>query len=297
MKHKKSILCIIMATAAVFLFVATAIFLVITVPRFFFEMRLFGIPSEISNTPAVCVNGTLYAKSKQYDVATLCRRQDYQFHEILCVLEGKAYVICSQSNDWIAMSYDLDSGELCKLFTYHDPGIYYKLKPSDKTENKNGFYYKDHIVLSNGITVMSYCITDQSIETSIYSDFSFPESTITGKTVSKERVEISIDGRIKQFSFSQMAERSDSICKIYALKNEKHWDGPSRIPCFFNDTSIQVVDNCAYALGSCLHYLGESYAIVLQYDPSEEAWQYVGYYFFGDIVDEECYIVFAVGTD
>lgn len=293
MKYKKSILCTVIVFTVVFLFVMSSIFFMVIAPRFFFEIRLSRIPSEIRNAPTVCVNGTLHIENKQYEIATLCREQNYTFREILCVLDGKAYIICSKPNTWVALSYDLKSKKLCELFTYQDPGTYYKVKPSEKMKNKNGFYYNDHIVLTDGVTVMTYCITSQSIETTIYSDYSFPENTITGKTLTRESIEISINDNTKQFSFTQMAENSNSIGDIYTLKGEKYWDGPSRIPHFFNDSSVQVVGDCVYAIGSCMHYFGESYAIILQYDPSEDSWRYVANYFFGDIVDEECYIVFT----
>ena len=293
MKYKKSVFYTITILTTVFLFVVGTLFLMIVAPRFFFELRLSRIPSETCNAPMVYVNGTLHTQNKQYEIAALCREQNYSFREILCVLDEKAYVICFQSNNWVALSYDLKSGELCELFTYQNPGTYYKVNPSEQMKNRNGFYDNDHIVLTNGVTVISYCISSQSIETSAYSNYAFPENTITGRTISSESVEIRVNGEPRQFSFAQIAEDSNGIGAIYAMKAEKYWDGPSRIPYFFNECSVQIVGNCVYAIGSCLHYYGESYAIILQYDTLQGTWKYVGYYFFGDIVDEECYIVFT----
>ena len=67
------------------------------------------------------------------------------------------------------------------------------------------------------------------------------------------------------------------------------WDGSSCMQSFFN--SVQVFDSAVYIRCRILNYWGESYAVILRYNPSSGNCHYCGCYYINDLYTSNVYIV------
>jgi len=265
--------------------------------RIFYEKRLSSIPSENEDVPAFFINGSLYLETEEYDLFNACRKLGYDLQEVLCISPQNAYIICETTTKWMLAAVSLPTMKLDVLYEFLDPACDYCCSPSASLMMKNGFYYNGKIILNDRKHISSYDLISKEAEVFLYSEFDFSEHEYIWKVIDNETIELTSKNITKRLTLGDMADGSSSILRIYQLKSGKKWDGSSCVGSFFSESSIQRIGNESYIVGSCMSFLGESYAILFHYNQLNDIWEYINYYYSGDIVDNECYVVAEIGED
>lgn len=256
------------------------------------------VHSETEHSPAVCIYGKLYTDNHQVDVGAICRRNGFSLYEVLYVENENAYIVCSanastQSNSWTIAHIDLSSSTFTPKYHFEDVQSSYIINSSKPHSERNGFYCGDGIlVLSDLSNVHSYNVATNTATVQPYHDYSFPSRLVSGRFVSENSIEIRYNEKQQIFSLEDIAENSDAVSEIATLRNSTIWDGKTlKLSNFFNECSVKTVGDMLYAMGSFYNYWGESYAVLLVYDPALNCFHYIDHYLSGDWVSNECYVV------
>lgn len=216
----------------------------------------------------------------------LCRKNGYYYREILCERDGKVYfVYCDpyeEKDCWTIGSIDLATSEFRICYKMTDPAESYEVQYWKNYKERNGYYFDRQIVLTDHKTVLTYDIDSQTVQTYAYRDYCFPECTVYGEYIDRETIQLNMGDSVRTYTLQEMAEKSGSISKIFALKEKKTWCGDSYLDSFFSGDSVQVVGDKVYTIGECLNYMGEAYAVIFEYNVEEDSWKYVTNYYTGE---------------
>lgn len=298
MNRTKKYLFMIITVAAVISILFAGIYGVLFgLPRVLFDASLQEVDSETDRIPAVVVYGTLYTEDATLDVAQLCRNENKNssFKEVLCVVQGKAYFVYSVSDElkcnWILASVDLKTAVLENICSFSDVKTSYLLKQDSVYKERNGYYANGQIILNDLETVFIYDIDSECVNSYKYEEYIFPEAKIMGEIVDSNTIALYTEGSKQTFSLSKMSDDSKGIEKVYELKNKRTWNGTPCLSHFFGQNSMQIIGDEIYAIGECLNFSGEAYAVILEYDRETRLWRFASIIFSGDTVYRNCYLV------
>lgn len=261
-----------------------------------FENPLKNIPQESSEIPNYVVDDSLYSNYGEIYVGGICRDNGYYCEEIICVRDGKVYFVYSGSYQekyyWMIGAIDLATSEFHTCYKMADPAESYEIQYWKNYKERNGYYFDGQIVLTDHKTVLTYDIDSQTVQTYAYRDYCFPECTVYGEYIDDETIRLNMGDSVRTYTLREMTEKSDSISKIFALKDKKTWCGQAYLYRFFAGSKVQFIDDKLYTIGDCLNYMGEGYAVILEYNVEEDSWQYVTNCYTGGIVyDDTCYVI------
>lgn len=261
-----------------------------------FENPLKNIPQESSEIPSYVAYGSLYSDYGKTYVNSICRKNGYYLLEILCVKDGKVYFIYSGAYEekyyWMIGDIDLVTLEFHKCYDMADPAESYEIQFWKNYKERNGYYLDGKIVLNDHQTVLEYDIESQNLQTYDYHDYNFPKRAVYGEYIDYEAVRLNLEDSVRTYTLEEMAEKSDSIAQILALKEKKIWCGDSYLWHFFTDDNLQFIGDKVYTIGNCFNYWGEAFAVMFEYDVQEDSWKYVTSYHMGSPARPyNCYVI------
>jgi hypothetical protein len=262
-----------------------------------FDASFQEVDSEVDRIPAVVVYGMLYAGDATLNVAQLCRNENKSssFKEVFCIMHGKVYFVYSVFDglnyNWILASADIKTAVLENLCSFSNAKTSYLVKQKSDYKERNGYYANGQITLNDFETVFIYDIASGYVDSYKYEEYVFPQTKVLGEIVDSNTIALYTDGCKQTFSLSKMADDSKGIEKILELKNEKTWNGTPRLSHFLGQNSIQIIGDEIYAIGECLNFSGEAYAVILEYDQETRLWRFASTFFSGDTVFRSCYLV------
>lgn len=257
-----------------------------------FQKEIDSISPESNDIPYIASLGRLYNKDEIISIFNLCEKQNKDFESILCVYEDRIYFVYTDktSSSWHIASIDwklTDFEDHCQL--NHPNEIYNRYPIPGDFENFNGYYSDGKIILNDHITILEYSLKSQTSTQYNYEKYEFPEVQIQGLCIGDESIQIKSEHWIKTFTLNEICQKSIGLSTIYSLKDRMNWEGESYITNFFDERSVQYIDDHIYVLGKVRNYHGQVYAIVMQYDETNDSWEYVTSIFTED--NGYCYIV------
>lgn len=293
-KYLFTFICIIVVIAVLFVGTYGAIFILrkISLDRFF-----QSVTSEVDHVPSAVSYGTLYTENAKIDLSQICRKEtkNGSFKEVFCIAGNKVYFSYTMSIpegfQWFLARVDLNTLVMENIFSLSNAKKYYTVNRAMEYKERCGYYANGQIILNDSDTVLVYTIEPGTVKSYTYEEYNFPQIYVAGETIDANTVVLYIDDNKQTFSLSEMAEGSKSIEYICELRNKKTWDGTPCISGFFGPNSIQMTGDKIYAMGGCLNFSGEAYAIVFEYNRDSESWQFAMSFFSGDTTSRECYLV------
>lgn len=269
----------------------------VLLPRYFFEIPFQKIATEVKSLPDYYTGGTLYTADREINISQLCQEQnkEYSLDEVFCVTNEKVYFVYTDPSettlDWVIASIELDTLLFTELFRFVDTQTVYRCNPSSAFNDRNGYYYKGQIILNNLTTVLVYDIGSNTASWHNYNTYTFPFRPTYGAYVDAYTINLYTEGFVRTYTLQEMAQNSDSIAQLYALNDNKTWDGASYLS-FFHQKSVQVIEDEVYAVGAARNFSGEIYAVILKYNSSNDSWVYV-HTCFADYIGH-CYLITRV---
>lgn len=274
-----SALCFVVA-ALLFYFALPHIVDLLTQPEKSFNKEINSIASESEDIPYIGAYGRLYKDEKVVSLYDLCKMHNLSYENTLCIFKDKAYFICTESDEtnhfWSIASINLSSLEIQTHFKFQNPNVAYdKYANSEKYSERNSYYNNGKIVLNDFNSVWEYNLHTNSSKQYGYDEYDFYVSEIYGNTVDDKTIEIHKQNDKKTFTFYEMSEDSIGISTIYSFKDRKMWDGRPYITDFFIENSVQYVNGKIYVIGECKDRTGGAYAVILEYDETQNKWKYI----------------------
>lgn len=264
------------------------------------ENPLENIRQESADIPNYVVHDMLYSEYGITDIEQICQEQNkyYYVSEVFCIRNGKVYFmyenhISELNDDWYVGSIDLETSEFRTCCEMPDAEGKYYIDFKNPYRERSGYYLEGQITLIDYDTVLVYDIDADTSRTYAYKDYEFPECTVYGERTDSETICLNIGDFSKSYTLQQMAEKSDAIAGIYALKDEKTVYGYSYLDRCFSRNCVQVVNGKIYAVGECRDYDRNTYAMILEYDERTDSWMYVtnAQTPYGYAVEESCYVI------
>lgn len=263
-----------------------------------YENPLKNIREESSELPNYVVYGVLYSDYGRIYVPSICEKKSKERYldEIFCIKNGKAYLMYADYSEgarcWVLASVDLETSELQTCCELPNAAKIFDVNFSNDYMERDGYYLEGKIVLNDRQTVLEYDVESQNLETYDYYEYDFPKCTVYGEYIDNETVQLNLGNSIRRYTLEEMAEKSDSIAKIFALKNEKTWCGDSYLYRFFADDNVQFIGDKVYTIGNCFNYSGQAYTVILEYDVEEDSWKYVTNCYTGNPASPyNCYVI------
>ena len=293
-KYLFAFLCVIIIIAVLFAGTFGAIFILRQIS---FSRMFQNVTSEVDHIPSAVSSGTLYTENAKIDISQICRKEtkNGSFKEVFCIAGNKVYFSYTMSipegSQWVLARVDLNTLVMKNICSLSNAKKHYTVNRTMEYQERCGYYADGQIILNDSDTVLVYTIEPGTAKSYTYEEYHFPQIYVAGETIDANTVVLYIDENKQTFSLSEMAEGSKSIENIYELRNKKTWDGTPCISRFFGPNSIQTIGDKIYAMGGCLNFSGEAYAIVFEYNKDSESWQYAMSFFSGDTTSRECYLV------
>ncbi|MBR6408468.1 MAG: hypothetical protein IKS19_07830 [Clostridia bacterium] len=195
-----------------------------------------------------------------------------------CSIAGdNMQVLCSEG-----FSDRLDPDDHINYWIYH--GRDYR--------DRYGYYLDGKIVLSDHKKVLEYSVRDNTGRVYDYGSYVFPELKVKSEIIDNETIRFSTPDGEKTLRLSEAAKSSKALSEIYKLKDEKLWNGESRLCEFFSE--VETLDDDIYILCPVFKYSGSSNTVILKYDPESNSCRYAGYY---PLDDRYCYSFSLVSVD
>jgi len=262
-----------------------------------FGSPLGKIESETSSIPAFVEYGELHLQDDTINIFYLCEQQkeNYYLGEIFCVQGNYVYCVCSHSvqtvRTWSVVMIDLtdETFSICCQFTGAQE--YYRARPHDAYNKRNGFFYNGKIVLNDFHTVLTYEIETGEVNSQSFATYEFPERTVYSEYLEDQTFALHIDEDVHRFTLQKMAEHSDGIAAIYALNNKKNWDDRPYLSGFLKQDSVQIIADEIYIIDSVVNYWGSPTCVILKYNRETDTWQFVTQFVVPDNIYNHCYIV------
>lgn len=293
-KYLSAFICIIVIIAVVLVGTCGAIFILrqVSFARFF-----RSVTSEVDHIPSAVAYGTLYTENAKINLSQICRREtkNGSLEEVFCIAGNKVYFSYTMSIPagfhWFLARVDLNTLVMENICSISNAKKHYTVNRAVEYKERCGYYANGQIILNDSDTVLVYTIEPGTAKSYTYEEYNFPRMYVAGETIDANTVVLYIDEKKQTFSLSEMAEGSKSIAYIYELRNKKTWNGTPCISGFFSPSSIQTTGDKIYAMGECLNFSGEAYAIVFEYNRDSESWQFAMSFFSGDTTSRDCYLV------
>ena len=264
------------------------------IPTTAFNHRLNDIPNESDHDPSYIGYGVLYTNNQKFDIFSMCRKQDKSLKEVLCISGDDAYFVYGDSGNWVIASINLQT----KLWTdhykfTHAENTYYTVQHDCAYSDRNGFYYDGQIYLNDFESVLIYNISGGQTSLSDFESVTFPKlPAVYSESLGEHSFKLHIGDDAYSFKLNDVAQDSNGISALNALKDKAIWDGKtSCLHNFFEGADIQVIGDRIYALEPVLNFYGETYAIILEYNVDTGMWLYIGAYYTSDIITQNCYII------
>ena len=282
-------------------FIIIIIFLLVLTSALYFIIRTTAVDRTLNNTPnesdydpAYIGYGVLYVNNQKLDISSMCRKQDKSLMEVVCIFEDDVYFVYGASGDWVIASIDLQT----KLWTdhyrfTHAENTYYTLQHDCAYSERNGFYYDGQVYLNDFESVLIYNISSGQTCLSDFGSAAFPElPAVYSASLGEHSFKLHIGEDAYSFELNDVAQNSNGISALNALKDKVIWDGKtSCLHNFFEELDIQVIGDRIYAQEPVLNFYGETYAVILEYNADTGTWLYIGSYCTGDIIARNCYII------
>ena len=181
----------------------------------------------------------------------------------------------------LSESFGLDSGD----------GSYYGSHncQEDYWESKNGFYHKGKITLTDHVKFVEYDIEKDKVEVLTASEYVYPENEVAVTIEDRQIITLDYMGIQQTVTPDDLKSSSKAFAKLMELYQKKTWDGRSRLEWLF--ANVQTDGENVYIICSAFNWGGWTYAVVFQYDLSEEDCNYCFYDFTIDHIDEDFYVV------
>lgn len=252
----------------------------LTYPEKSFNNEITSISCESEKIPYVVACGRIYKGEKVISIFDLCEKQNKSYQNTLCIFKNRAYFICLESDQtnhyWSISSVDLNSLDIQTHFMFKNPAkAYSKYTSSEEYSERNSYYIDGKIVLNDFISVWEYDLNLSFSKEYSYDRYDFPIREIYGVTANDSAIKIHTPQWEKTFTFYDMSQESVGISTIYSFKDRKMLNNRPYITDFFNEKSVQYINEKIYAVGECKDRLGGAYAIILEYDRQQNKWKYV----------------------
>lgn len=256
---------------------------------------------EVSDIPVTVLYSTVDMGDRECNALELLVSDDkYQrIDRYICKYDDRIYFIyCDpiESSDkwtWNICSVNIYGEQLIVHRSQEFISAYRYTSDSMRYSDKSSFFDRGNIVITDGTTVCVYDVEEGGVSVVAYDDYSFPDDSIKYEIIEHQEVNISkeIDGgnTTKTITLDSLKESSGSIGKLLEWSDKKTWSGESRFDTFFD--SVQYVNGEIYIVCEVQNYLGETYAIVLNYDFDSEECKYVCSRFVGDRLNGDFYLV------
>ncbi len=291
-----SILFPILFIALITLIIGGSIF----IPRILLELSTKEIIPEVNESVPYVTNGVVHHGNDKISVSEICRKNNYTLNEVFCISKSSVYFTCTsatkEKRDWIVMCWDYKTNELKELFTLSDANTVYSINISSEYKERNGYFYDRKIVLNDFLNVITYDITTHVLNEYEYEEYVFPNLFCQSEVLDSNTIRINIGNESRTFTLEYMASHSKGINVIYSLRDKHTWNKTQCLSSFFNPSSIQVVNDKIYAVGGCLNFSGESYAVFLEYDLKNESWLFIEKAYAGNPVYNKCYVINEMPT-
>jgi len=293
-KYFLAFICAVIIISILFVGTIGAIFIL---RKISFDRLFQSVTSEVDHIPSAVSYGTLYTESTKINLSQICRKEtkNGSFKEVFCIADNKAYFSYTMSIPtgfhWFLASLDLNTLAMENICSLSNAKKHYTINRTVEYKERCGYYANGQIILNDSDTVFVYTIESGTAKSYTYEEYNFPKIYVAGEMIDANTVVLYIGENKQTFSLSEMAEGSKSIEYIYELRNKKTWNGTPCISGFFLPNSIQMIGDKIYAVGECLNFSGESYAIVFEYNKDSESWQFATVFFSGDTISRECYLV------
>ena len=249
---------------------------------------------ETDTAPAAMVYGTLYIGEDKVYLSQICRdhSDDYTLYDTLCVYENKAYIVCHRSGSgdlWTIATVDLKTEEIEDKYDFSTTEWYEDEREKDFSL-RSSYYHNGKIVLNDSVNVAEYDIKSGESTVTPFDEYNFYKPEIQWQSLDDHTIEITENGEAKVFTLETMAKYSEEIAKLYSFKGKEDWKGDGYVSDHIPpDNNIQVINNCLYIVLSPSNYLGESFAVLLEYKDS--TWSFVSSCFAGDTAYRDSYVV------
>ena len=246
------------------------------------DSPLNEIFSETEDIPAYVLWGELYVGDSAVNIREICNEKGYILEEVLCVKDGNIYFVCDVpfEENWCLAIGIVNLVTLDFQIKYKEPELFlgksYCPTYAKDYKEKNGYYYNGKIVLNNQKDVVVYSVDSGEIQRYEYIEYEFPERFVYGKCIDNHTIKLHLGNDVRQYTLEDMAADSKGIAQLYELKDQHTYDGSSYIyDLFASESSVQYIEDKVYIIGRCLNYIGNSGAVILEYDVEEERWIYV----------------------
>lgn len=288
-----SILCLTV-TALLICFSLSYIVNLLTRPEKSFNNKITAIASESDEIPYIASYGNLYQEKKIISISELCEKQDMDYENTLCIYNNSVYFVCTEHKEakriWCIASVNLETLDFRTHCSLDNPTEIYDRHPIPGDFKKlNGYYYDGKLILNDFVTVLEYDLASQSVTQYAYNEYDFPEIKVFGSWVDDETVKIHTELGEKTFTLNEISQKSPGISAIYDFKERLNWDDKPYITHFFNERSVQYVDDKIYVIGEVRNYHGQAYSIVMQYNEINDTWKYITNIYTED--NGYCYII------
>ena len=239
---------------------------------------------ETNTILTTVVYGTLYIGEDKVQLSKICRehKDNYVLYDTLCVYENKAYIVCTRTGSdgiWTVATIDLKTEDFEGKYDFAAISWY----DDDREEDfslRSGYYHDGKIVLNDSVNVAEYDIKSGESTIIPFDEYCFYSPGIQWSFPDDYTISITEKEEVKSFTLKTMAKFSKAIAKLYSFKDKKIWCDSYYVSEAIVYSNVQVVNEQVYLIRSILNYVGESFAVILEY--KNGVWNYACHYYSGD---------------
>lgn len=262
--------------------------------------------SEAEAIPAVVLYDCVFTQSGQTDVNAVLKESgiNSRIRRFLCIYNDRVYFTYMSAKDqssneadssrmWNIASVALNGDELNVHHTAHlDPVLEYGIE-TGAYEEKSAFFKNGVVVLNDKYTVIEYDITSNSVTEFEYENYVFPTDDIEYEITDYHTVSFAVKSGEetvhKSLTLEQLTSSAGVVGEICKSTSQKKLSGESCFEHFFS--FVQRIDEKTYIICEVMNNLGETYAIVLEYDFTQNSCLYVDSHFIGDRPYGDFYLI------
>lgn len=262
----------------------------------FFEMSRY----KTENTPLVAYAyfNTVHIDDEVINLDNVLDNENYIVEQVFCVDKNKIY-FCYRYHEnkkvhWCLATVDTDGSKFNIVFDESfdfDNDTRYDISVSKDYKNRTGYFYDDKIIITDYAKLIEYNIKTAVCTEYKYADYNHPSMHLSWEFSDNDEDISFYKSTDKVFiNKDTLSSKSDVAKKIIEKNNHNIWNGDNALMCFFD--SVQVVNDDVYLICRVLGYYGSTYALVFRCDLVEQEYKYAGYFFTGDVINEdEFYII------
>ncbi len=259
-----------------------------------FEMNQY----EPENTPVTYVHfDTIHMGDEVINLDSVLDNENYIVEQVFCVDENKIYFCYRYSeNDkvyWCLATVDIVTSEFNIVFEecFDFEHNRYNVVVSKDYKERSGYFYDNKIIITDYSRLIEYDINTAICSEYQYADYNHPCMDLSWE-ISHNNGAISLYGQTDKAFINKeiLSSKSDVAKKIIDKNNHDIWSGENSLTYFFD--SVQIVNDEVYLICSVLGYFGSTYALIFCCDLAEQEYNYTGYCFTDDVINEkEFYII------